>query len=244
MNSGKSGYSPVFCLLLSLLSADTAVSAESGIEGECVILLHGLARTSRSMNTMEKMLRAAGYEVVNTDYPSRKHSIETLSKQFIPPALDQCHNIRVGKIHFVTHSMGGILLRWYLSGNEINKLGRVVMLSPPNQGSEVVDKLKHLPGYSLLNGPAGHQLGTDEASMPSRLGAADFEVGVITGESSINFFLSMLIPGDDDGKVSVERAKLQGMKEFLIVPYSHPFIMKRKAVIHEVIHFLRAGSFN
>ena len=209
----------------------------------CVVLLHGLARTGKSMNKMEKAVHDAGYEVLNIDYPSREYPIETLSAQHIPPALDQCRALKADRIHFVTHSMGGILIRHYLSGHAIAELGRVVMLSPPNRGSEVVDKLKNTPGYTLLNGPAGHQLGTDKNSVPLQLGPAEFDLGIITGNSTINFFLSMLIPGEDDGKVAVERAKLEGMSDFLVLPYSHPFIMKRKAVITQVITFLENGRF-
>jgi hypothetical protein len=140
--------------------------------------------------------------------------------------------------------MRAILLRHYLSLNKIDKLGRVVMLSLPNKESEVVGKLKHLSGFILLNGPAGLHLGTDANSVPRLLGDADFDVGIITGNKSISLFLSLLIPSEDDGKVSIERAKLKGMRDFLIVPYSHPFIMKQPQVISETLHYLQKGSFS
>ena len=118
------------------------------------------------------------------------------------------------------------------------------MLSPPNQGSEVVDKLSHLALYQWLNGPAGMELGTDKAALPVILGAADFELGVITGKYSINPILSQLIPGPDDGKVAVERAKLDGMADFLVVGSAHPFIMQNDQVIRQTLYFLQYGYFN
>ncbi len=216
---------------------------KSGPEDECVILLHGLARSASSMETMERELNSVGYKVNNVDYPSRKLRIEELALTYIPQALETCRKQGVKKVHFVTHSMGGILIRYFLSEISIYDLGRVVMLSPPNQGSEVVDKLKNLPGFFALNGPAGMQLGTDENSLPLKLGRVDFELGIITGNSSINLILSQLIPGEDDGKVSVERAKVEGMKEFLVVEHSHPLIMRFDDVIRQVVHFLNSGSF-
>jgi hypothetical protein len=240
-------------VLLGLLGNSPAPVAEStnpiseqhnSINNECVILLHGLARTKKTMTKMEAALTKYGYVVVNVGYPSRKHDIAFLSKTYLPLAINQCRKKAIGEIHVVTHSMGGILIRHYLDENKLDKLGRVVMLSPPNQGSEVVDKLKNMPGFTALNGPAGQQLGTDKNSMPNMLGPADFDLGIITGNKTINIILSMLIPGDDDGKVSVERAKLVGMNDFLIMPHSHPFIMKQDDVITQTIAFLHFGSFN
>jgi len=208
-----------------------------------VILLHGLARTDASMRKMEGDLKASGYRVINVDYPSRKETIEMLAVQYIDQAIERCRDSPVEKIHFVTHSMGGILIRYYLSKKPLEELGRVVMLSPPNQGSEVVDKVGKLPGFYALNGPAGQQLGTDMGSLPNQLGSVNYPVGVITGNKTINPILSLLIPGEDDGKVAVERARLAGMSDFLVAPYTHPMIMKRDWVINQTRYFLRHGYF-
>lgn len=232
------------CLLLAMFSSVSVASdrvTQDGSWQQCVILLHGLARTANSFNAMEQALVAADYRVINIDYPSRKHKIEVLAKEYVSAGLAQCGEATV---HFVTHSMGGIVVRYYLENYSVEKLGRVVMLSPPSRGSEVVDKLGNVPGFGLLNGPAGQQLGTDGESMPNRLGPVDYPVGVITGNRSVNLILSMLIPGDDDGKVSVERARLEGMSDFLVVPHTHPMIMNSDEVIRQVLFFIKQGRFD
>ena len=215
--------------------------APYSVYAECVILLHGLARTNGSMEKMAEHLTDEGYHVVNLGYPSRHHAIEMLSDMAITPALKKCGDKE--KINFVTHSLGGILVRQYLAKQEINNLHRVVMLGPPNQGSEVVDKLAGVPGFYWINGDAGMQLGTDANSKPIALGNADFDLGVIAGSSSINLILSYLIPGTDDGKVSVERTKLEGMNDHIVMPVTHPFMMKNKQVIKQVVNYLRYGKF-
>ncbi|HSC66424.1 MAG TPA: alpha/beta fold hydrolase [Cellvibrio sp.] len=210
---------------------------------DCVILLHGLARSSDSMEEIEQKLKALDYIVVNQDYPSSEYPIATLAEKFIPPALEQCraHNIR--GIHFVAHSLGAILVRQYLSVHPIPELKRVVMLAPPNKGSEVVDHLKQLSFFVWLNGKAGAELGTEPTSVPNSLGPANFDVGVIAGTSSINLLLSLYLPNPDDGKVSVDNTKLEGMRDFITYPVSHPFIMKDNEVIAQIIYYLQHGQF-
>jgi len=212
-------------------------------DSEAIILLHGLARTSRSMNKAAKLLAAYGYKIVNVDYPSRSADIGALAQSCIVQALKQCESEAIKKIHFLTHSMGGILLRDYLASQSIDKLGRVVMLAPPNQGSEVVDKLGGWKLFYYLNGPAGLQLGTGNNSVPNRLGPVNFQLGVIAGSKAVNPFLSRLIPDVNDGKVSVSRAQVEGMKDFIVMPYSHSFIMRHEAVIEQALHFIQQGYF-
>jgi len=224
-------------------AALTAPAHANAVLQPCVILLHGLARSSSSMKKMEQALSKSGYLVRNTTYPSTQKPINELASEVIPAAIESCNEEGDRPIHFVTHSLGGILIRYYLETNVLDNLGRVVMLSPPNQGSEVVDNLSGLPGFVAINGPAATQLGTDQDGVPSQLGPATFDVGIITGNRSINLINSVMIPGEDDGKVSVERAKLEGMSDFLVVPHSHPFIMNSKHVIRQVLYFLEHGRF-
>jgi pimeloyl-ACP methyl ester carboxylesterase len=208
---------------------------------DSVILLHGLARSEKSMRLLERALKQRGYRVVNAGYDSRSSDIETLAVAAIEPALKACTDSQ--RVHFVTHSLGGILVRQYLAHHDIDNLGRVVMLGPPNKGSEVVDRLGHVPGFHFINGDAGLELGTGAASVPNRLGRADFDVGIIAGTRSVNLILSSLIPGANDGKVSVESTRLEGMNDHLEMAVTHPFMMRNDAVIDQVIHYLDTGKF-
>lgn len=219
------------------------VTSEGKTVKRAVVLLHGLARSSASMSKLQKALEDKGFKTCNIDYPSTKHRIEILAQEHILPKIKCCVGNLESPIDFVTHSMGGILVRYFAKHTLIPHMGRVVMLSPPNKGSEVVDTLGETWFFEFINGPAGQELGTDRASMPLQLGPADFEVGIITGSRSINLILSLMIEGNDDGKVSIERAKLEGMKDFVILPSTHPFIMKNKTAIEQTIYFLNHGVF-
>jgi hypothetical protein len=212
---------------------------------EYVVLLHGLARSESSMEKMQKALIDQGYGTCNIAYPSRDHSIHKLAYDYVLPKIKKCipNNDSV-KISFITHSMGAIIVRDLLKNEEFKNLGAVVMLSPPNKGSEIVDSLGDYWFFEMLNGPAGKELGTSETSTPNRLGSAKFIVGIITGNFTINPILSMMIPGDDDGKVSIERAKLQGMSDFLVLHVSHPFIMKDDEAIRQSLFFLKNLHFD
>ena len=195
------------------------------------------------MIPMGQALSQAGYKVVNMDYPSRSASIEKLSDDAIGQAVSDCQRNGATAVHFVTHSLGGILVRSYLARHAIPNLGRVVMLGPPNQGSEVVDKLGARWIFKKLNGPAGNELGTDKNSTPNKLGPANFCAGVIAGDRSINWINSLLIPGSNDGKVSVERTRLAGMADHLVIHATHPFLMRNRTAIKQTIYFLRTGGF-
>lgn len=96
----------------------------------------------------------------------------------------------------------------------------------------------------MLNGPAGYQLGKNNASIPLQLEAADFEMGIIAGDRSINLLLSTAYDGPNDGKVVVDETRLDGMQDFLVVHHSHPFIMKSDAVIDQILYFLDNGEFS
>jgi triacylglycerol esterase/lipase EstA (alpha/beta hydrolase family) len=215
--------------------------AAEGAEG--VILLHGLCRTTSSMEKMAAALEKEGFVVVNQGYPSRTASIEQLSELVIGKALQNPVLAECSTIHFVTHSLGGILVRCYCKQHELNRLGRVVMLGPPNGGSEVTDKIGHWKLYRKLNGAAGDELGTGSDSTVNQLGRVDFECGIIAGDRSINQINSRMIKGKDDGKVSVENTKVEGMKDHVTIHATHPYLMKNKRAIEQTIAFLKHGSF-
>ncbi len=209
-----------------------------------VILLHGLARTPQSMQAMEKALQKQGYQVINVGYPSRELPVEKLALIAVEQGLERCHLKPSDRVNFVTHSLGGILLRHYCQTHKIPALERVVMLGPPNKGSEAVDKLKDFPGYTFLNGPAGRELGTTEQDLPKKMGPVNFELGVIAGKRSINLLLSNLIPGPNDGKVSVKSTQIEGMRDFITLPVTHTFMMKNPEVIRQTLYFLQYGEFD
>ncbi len=208
---------------------------------ETVVLVHGLGRTRVSMALLGSRLTDAGYRVVNIGYPSTREPMEQLV-EVLRARLEECCT-DLEHVDFVTHSMGGIVVRRYLAEYSPEHEGRVVMLSPPSHGSEVIDAFADSPLMRLLLGPSGMELGTDSASVPNRLGPAHFDLGVITGNKTINPINSWLIPGPDDGKVAVDRARVEGAA-FLVVPAAHPFIMNRRDVADEVISFLRTGRFS
>ena len=225
--------------LILLLSTGTALASE------CVVLLHGLARTSMSLNKMQDALEEDGYRTANVDYPSRDHEIAKLAEIAVEKGLAECRSGGgAEKIHFVTHSLGGILLRQYLSDGSIVELGRVVMLGPPNQGSEAADEMDGIPGFDWINGPAGRQLGKGADSVPLALGPVGFELGVIAGNRTIDPLTSSVLENPDDGRVSVEDTKVEGMDDFVIVEHSHAFMMRMRRPIELTKSFLRTGRFH
>ena len=208
---------------------------------DCIILLHGLSRSADSMEKLESGLLDAGYAVANIDYPSRHLSIEELAPLAVQAGIDDCADAE--RVNFITHSLGGILVRVYLEDNTVDHLGRIVMLGPPNHGSEIVDKLRGIPGYSLINGPAGSQLGTGENDIPAQLQPVYYDVGVIAGTHLVYPVLSQILPNPDDGIVSVESTKFDGMKDFLLVNRTHTFIMNSPEVLEQSISFIETGRF-
>ncbi|WP_028583318.1 lipase family protein [Desulfogranum mediterraneum] len=208
-----------------------------------VLLLHGLARSRYSMILLERYLLARGYRVANPGYPSRQEEIAPLAHRVIPQGLAQLRQAGVETIHAVTHSMGGILLRRYWQDRQIPGFGHAVMLAPPNRGCELVDHFSRYRWFRLWAGPAGCQLGTASDSLPNALGPVPFSTGIIAGNEPIIPFFGHLIPGENDGKVSVARARVEGMKELLVLPCSHPFIMNHRAVWAQTAHFLEHGCF-
>lgn len=212
--------------------------------GSQVVLLHGLLRSSASMQRLADSLTDRGFRVCNVSYPSRTYPIEVLAREHVGPAVEQCFPGSTAPIDFVTHSMGGIVVRQLASTKAVQSIGRVVMLAPPNHGSELVDEFGSWWLFKRINGPAGNELGTAPESVPMKLGPAPFEVGIITGDRTTNLVFSAFIPGRNDGKVSVASARLDGMKDFLVIPVSHTFIMRNSRVIDQTIRFLQSGAFD
>ena len=209
---------------------------------ETVVLIHGLGRTSDSMKSMAEHLSGQGFRVVKLDYPSTEEAPDALVAHVAAEVQRCCAKAR--RVHFVAHSLGGILVRAHLARGPLPNLGRVVMLAPPNRGSEIVDAWGDSPLFAWALGPTAKELGTDAESFPNRLPAPDYEVGVIAGTDSINPVGSALIPGQSDGTVSVESTQLPGMTDFVTAPVSHTFIMNSEEVQDQVVRFLKRGRFS
>lgn len=209
---------------------------------DTVIVLHGLGRTKLSMRLLASRIEKHGFDVINISYPSRSYCVADLA-DVLHKKLEGRGVDRAARVHFVTHSLGGIVVRAYLKAYRPDNLGRVVMLSPPNQGSEVVDRMRGGWFYRIATGPVGQELGTEASSTPNLLGPADFTLGVIAGDRSINPLFSAWVHGADDGTVSVQRTRIEGMADFMVVPWSHTFIMRSSKVADQVLHFLEHGKF-
>ncbi len=211
---------------------------------ECVILLHALGRSSYSMSSMAAYLTKANYFVVNHGYPTTRKSIEALADEDLAWMVAQCQKYKPSKINFVTHSIGGVVLRAYLKNTNLPNIGRIVMLAPPNQGSQLADLLEHNLLFRIITGPAGQQLTTSKLNVPNAFTPHANQIGVIAGNFCLNPLMKIVFHGENDGKVAVENTRITGMKDFIVLPVSHTFMTKNKLVIHEVGYFLQNGHFD
>lgn len=226
-----------FLLLLALPSCETTPLPG---EGEAVVLVHGLGRTRASMAVLAQRLEWAGYRVESVGYDSRRDSFAEQVATLAAAAERCCADEPV--VHFVGHSLGGLIIRGYLGQNRPAGLGRVVLLTPPNQGSHFVEWLGDVPGADEALGTVGTTLGTDSTDLPATLPPPDYEMGIIAGNRSVQPIGPLAIPGPDDGIVSVEQTRVEGVP-VLVLPRSHYLIMNSRHAADAVIRFLRTGSF-
>ncbi|XDD42650.1 esterase/lipase family protein [Leptospira sp. WS60.C2] len=207
---------------------------------ECVVLIHGFLRSSNHLKHLRHFLIENGYFVVSIDYESTSMTIPEIADSTLFNLTDHCQN---QKIHFVTHSLGGIILRSYLNRNQIKHLGKVVMLAPPNKGSEVADFVSQFDFINFFLGPVVAQLKTDQKGFVNALGLPKFQFAIIAGNVTLDPFSSYLIPGNDDGKVSIENTKLENMDDFLLVNRTHNFIVDAPEVKEAIFNYLKFGRF-
>ena len=218
------------------------ICTQTVFAGDYVVLLHGMGRTLTSMNEVKGCLDKEGYEVVNIDYPSRKRSVWDLAEMVYQEVQARCTD-KQRKIHFVGYSLGCIVTRAMLDRRPMRNLGRVVMLAPPNQGSQLAEFLKNNYIYRSFFGPAGQDLVSGKGGIVHELGPLYYEVGVIAGSMAVDPVSWLILPGSNDGKVTVESTRLQGMQDHIVLPTSHLFIVTNDEALFQTIHFLENGNF-
>jgi pimeloyl-ACP methyl ester carboxylesterase len=208
--------------------------------GEAVILLHGIIRSSKSMSALRKRLEEDGYTVVPFNYPSTRIDIPGAAA-YLHQVIEHLDGIE--KVHFVCHSMGGLVVRAYRAEHPERQLGRMVMIATPNFGAELADTLKSNLVFKLVLGPSGQQLSREETGFIANLPTPDIEFAVIAGGRLVDDGYNPLIPGDDDGTVSVASTRLPGAADFLVVKGLHTFLMSDPAVLDAASRFLKEGRF-
>ena len=235
--------SPGACLLGILLILMGSCSFYNSPDAqEQVVLLHGFGRQGNAMFLLQKRLRGAGYKAHSIEYASLQEPPDVILEK-VAVQIELCCRDDRRPVHFVGHSLGGLIIRAYLDEKPLENLGRVVLLGTPNQGSELVDIYGDSWLIKIL-GPTARVLGTHEDSFPNRIGPPYYPLGIIAGTSSINPITDDDLPGPDDGLVSVESTKIDGMTDFLLVDTSHSMLRYNQTVARETIHFLKNGRFS
>ena len=209
--------------------------------GEWVVLVHGLLSGPRALLPIEKELVRNGYRVISFRYDSRNQSIKSASEML---GREIAHRIPAGakRVHFVTHSLGTIIVRYHLAESTMKNQGRFVMIAPPNQGSSWGRTLvKNVPFFNYILGVAGRDV---QHSPASRLpGPPPCEFGIIAGAMGNSYGLNPFIIGDNDGTIAVSETVLDGATDYLLVRGQHTLLLSRKDVIDNVVSFLGTGKF-
>jgi triacylglycerol lipase len=237
----------LFLVMKLLAGTGMAKPAATTPAGDTVVLLHGIGMRGWEMWRLESSLRREGYRVLNLTYPSRKLPLDELGRDWIPTQLRRHGVDEATRLHFVTHSMGGIVVRsWLHAAGAPANLGRVVMLAPPNHGSAAADRMKKSAAVRWYLGPNLSRLGTGPDSIPLALGpwpAPESKLGVIAGDRVINPLFSSWLGEANDGAVTVQSAQLEGMSDFIVLHHSHTVLTWRADTLRQVSAFLRNGVF-
>lgn len=227
----------------SFATARPAPEPESALDTrDMVVLLHGLGRSSKAMWRLEDRLIEAGFRVRSLSYDSTHQPSDVLRADIARQMADCCLE-RGGRLHFIGHSLGGLMVRAYLADHPVPNLGRVVVMGTPNGGSELVDRMGKRWWFSWL-GPTASELGTDAESFPASLPAPDYPVGVIAGRATSFLSSERFLPGADDGMVSLRSTRLKGMQDFAIVDARHSALRSNEQAAEYAVNFLRSGRFS
>ena len=194
------------------------------------------------MSFLASELGGEGFATLAPSYGMRRTMAEILDH--LTPRIAAFEATLDGPMHIVTHSLGGLVTRALIATHRPAKLGRVVMLAPPNKGSELADLLFDLKLSATVLGPVGgvlrtHRLRADEAL----LGPVDYELGIIAGSVSLNPIPERILPRPNDGKVSVAATRLDGMADHVVVPVAHSLMPLHPTSIDQAVRFLNTGRF-
>lgn len=209
-----------------------------------VYVIHGYGNPKSIMNKIYKDVKKAGFVVENYAYPGLYVELDTIGKQLYLDVMKD----GVDSVSFVTHSMGGLVVRAMLkySGTDKNfpKIFRIVMIAPPNRGADIADFFKAADGIKVLLGPNVEKMETDSTSYANQLPIpCNSEVGIIVGVRKKERGYNLFIPGNNDGLLAPKRVYLGNEKDVVILNYGHLSLIKRKAPRKLVIEFLRVGFF-
>lgn len=229
----------IVAIYLSVSQAQNVLNAGDPGDKDIVVLIHGLARSNAAMWLLNLRLRRAGFHVEAVGYDSLNRTPEQIVEN-ISQQIDSCCKEKNNQIHFVGHSLGGLLARAYLQKNQLRNLGRVVLLGTPNHGTEVADYFQD-KWWAKIAGPTALSLGTGQESFPNTLDDPYYPVGVIAGIRQNNN--DHILPGLDDGLVSLESTKVKNMDDFMIVYSGHSMMRYNEEVVNQTVHFLYKGKF-
>lgn len=233
-------------LLLMQLSGCSSLAANSPKyqpSDELVVLAHGLGRSDWAMWRFAQKLEDANYKVCRLDYSSIGKSVEAVKEQ-TTMQINACI-VGAPKVHFVGHSLGGLVVRSYLQNNlqslQANQLGEVVLMGTPNKGSELADHLSE-SWLMQLGGGVSQALVTGSNSFGNQIKELDVNIGVIAGTQSSGL-TSKHFSGENDGLVSVESTKLNSMSDFITIEVGHSQMRYNQEVAEQTVHFLQKGTF-
>lgn len=193
-----------------------------------VVLLHGLGRTRRSLARLDRALQEAGFTTARLDYPSTRKSIEDHAAT-LAELLD--HIPTPKKLSFVSHSLGGLVIRQLLRYDAPwrSAVDRIVMIAPPNRGASLAGSLDK---GGVMRGILGPSYGQIAEGFAVTLPVPEVPVAIFAGDAAG-------VPGD--GLVTVDETRLEGASEHHIVPAIHTFVMNHPSVIRGAVSFLRGA---
>lgn len=232
----------IICSAVFIAGCATPQPTSLTSNGQCVVLVHGLWRDASAMRPIANALRESGYYTVSFSYDSTDKPAPAVAMEDMQQAIAQCESYQPQKVHVVAHSLGSLVTRYYLQQQRLPGQGRVVMLSPPNNGSHLITNFENQPWMAWVAGAAVPTLSRNQQSVKELLPVQE-QVGVIAGDKSRTLLPETYLPQPNDGTVALESTPLPGMSDYLVVNETHVTI-RRAAVVHQQIqHFLANGTF-